>query len=108
MPCHVYATLLVEGILSVNGLEKGNYITIVVPDENASESRHIVLAPGLMTTGVIIVGNTLILQSTVEGLFRWKSGVVEPLQTFNVLVREVTFRHLASVRFQILVVVEPA
>ena len=73
---HVYATLLVEGKLSVK-------------------------------TGVILVGNILVLYSTEECLFQWKSGVVEPLQTFHVLVREMIFRNLASIRFQILVVAEP-
>ncbi|KAI0236614.1 hypothetical protein LSAT2_012844 [Lamellibrachia satsuma] len=82
---HIYATLLVEGKQSVDGLQKGNHIPIVVPDEKVSQSRHIVLAPSLLTTGVILVGNTLVLQSTEEGLFRWKSGVVEPLQAIHVL-----------------------
>ena len=103
---HIYATLLVEGKQSVDGLQKGNHIPIVVPDEKVSQSRHTVLAPSLLATGVILVGNTLVLQSTEEGLFRWKSGAVEPLQAINVLVREMTFRHLASVRFQILLVAE--
>ena len=80
---HVYAALLIEGKLSVNGLEKGNHISIVVPDEKASQSRHTVLAPRLLTTGIILVGNTLVLQSTEEGLFRWKSGVVELLHTVH-------------------------
>ena len=76
---YVDATLLIEVKLSVDGLQKGNHVPIVVPDEKVSQ----------------------------DGLFRWKSGVVEPLQSVHVLVRELTFRHLASVRFQILVVVEP-
>ena len=104
---HVYATLLVEGKLSVDGLQKGNHVPIVVPDEKVSQNRHTVVAPGLLTTGVILFRNTFVLQSTEEGLFRWKSGVVEPFQKVHVLVREMTFRHLASVRFQIFVVAEP-
>ena len=104
---HVYSTLLVEGKLSVDGLQKGNHVPIVVPDEKVVQSRHAVTVPGLLTTGVILVGNTFLLQSTEEGLFWWKSGVVEPLQTVQVLLREMTFRHLASVRFQILVVAKP-
>ena len=67
---HVYATLLVEGKLSVDGQQKGNHVPIVVPDEKVSQSRHGVVAPGLLTTGVILVGNTFVLQSTEEGLFR--------------------------------------
>ena len=101
---NVYATLLVEGKLPVSGLEKGNHIPIVVQEEKVSQNHHVVLAPGLLTTGVILIGNTHILQSTEESLFRWKSSVVDPLQTVHVLVREKAFRHLASVRFQILVV----
>ena len=104
---HVYATLLVEGKLSVDGLQKGNHVPVVVPDEKVLQSRHGVVAPGLLTIGVILVGNTFVLQLTEEGLFRWKCGVVESLQTVHVLVREMTFRHLASVRLQILVVTEP-
>ena len=77
---HVYSTLLVEGKLSVDGLQKGNHVPIVVPDEKVSQSRHAVVAPGLLATGVILVGNTFVLKSTEEGLFRWKSGVVEPLR----------------------------
>ena len=84
---HVYVTLLVEGKLSVDGLQKGNHVPIVAPDEKVSQSRHAVVAPGLLITGIILVGNTLVLQSTEEGLFRWKCGVVEPLQTVHVLVR---------------------
>ena len=103
---HVDATLLIEGKLSVDGLQKGNHVPIVVPDEKVLQSSHTVEAPGLLTTGVILVGNTFVLQSTEEGLFRWKSGVVEPLQSVHVLVREITLCHLASVRFQILVVAE--
>ena len=104
---HVYATLLIEGKLSIDGLQKGNHVPIVVPDEKVSQSSHGVVAPGLLSTGVILVGNTFVLQLTEEGLFRWKCGVVEPLQTVHVLVREMTFRHLSSVRLQILVVTEP-
>ena len=103
---HVYATLLVEGKLSIDGLQKGNHVPIVVPDEKFSQGRRAVIAPGLLITGVILVGNTLVLQSTEEGLFRWKSGVVEPLQAVHVLVREIKFFHLASVCFQIFVVAE--
>ena len=77
---HVYATLLVEGKLSVDGLQKGNHVPVVVPDEKVSQSRHGVVAPGLLTTGIILVGNTFVLQSTEEGLFRRKCGVVESLQ----------------------------
>ena len=49
---HVYATLLVESKLSVDGLQKGNHVPIVVPDEQISQSRHGVVAPGLLTTGM--------------------------------------------------------
>ena len=98
---HVYATLLVEGKLSVNRLQKGNHIPIVVPDEKVPQSRHTVLAPRLLASGVILIRNTLVLQSIEEGLFRCKSGVVEPLQTVHVLVREMTFPDLAYVRFHI-------
>ena len=94
---HVYTTLLLEGILSADGLQKGNHVPIVVPDEKVWQSRHVIVAPGLLTTGVILVGNTFVLQST-EGLFRWRCGVVEPLQMVHVLVREMTFRHLTTVR----------
>ena len=52
---HFYATLLLEGKLSVNGLQKGNHIQIVVPDEKVSQSRHTVLSPRLLATGVILV-----------------------------------------------------
>ena len=104
---HVYTTLLVKGKLSVDGLQKGNHVPIIVPDEKVSQIRHAVVAPGLLTTGVILVGNTFVLQSTEEGLFRWKCGVVEPLKTVHVLVGEMTFRHLATVRLHILVVTEP-
>ena len=104
---HVYSTLSIEGKLSVDGLKKGNHVPVVVPDEKVAQRRHAIVASGLLTTGVILVGNTFVLQATEEGLFRWKSGVVESLQTVHVLVREMAFRHLASVRFQILVVAEP-
>ena len=67
---HVYAKLLVEGKLSVDSLQKGNHVPIVVPDEKVSQSRHVIDAPVLLTTGIILVGNTFILQSTEEGLFR--------------------------------------
>ena len=60
----VYSTLLVEGKLSVDGLQKGNHVPIVVPDEKVSQSRHAVVAPDLLTTGVILAGNTFVLQST--------------------------------------------
>ena len=43
---HVYATLLVEGKLSVDGLQKGNHASIVVPDEKFLPRRHVVIAPG--------------------------------------------------------------
>ena len=93
MPClNMSVTLLVDGKLSVDGQQKGNHVRLVVPDEKVSQSRHVVVAPGLLTTGVILVGNTFVLQSTEEGVFRRKSGVVEPLQTrtriFHVLVPE--------------------
>ena len=103
---HVYAALLIEGKLSVDGLCKGNHVSIVVPDEKVSQNRYAVIATGHLTTDVFLVGNTLVLQSTEEGLFRWKSGVVESRQTIHVLLREMTFRHLATVRFQILLVAE--
>ena len=104
---HFYATLLVEGKLYVDGLQKGNHVPIVVPDEKVSQSCHGIVAPGLLTTGVILVRNTFVLQSTEEGLFRWKCGIVESFQTVHVLVREMTFRDFASVRLQIFVVTEP-
>ena len=66
---HVYA-MLVEGKLSVDGLQKGNHVPIVVPDEKVSQSSHGVVAPGLLTTGVIFIGNTFVLQSNEESLFR--------------------------------------
>ena len=103
---HVYVTFLVEGKLYVNSLQKGNHIPIVVPDEKVSQSRRTFLKPRLLATGVILVENTLVLQSTEEGLFRWKVGVVEPSQTLHVLEKEMTFRDPASVRFQILIVAE--
>ena len=88
---HVYATLLIEGTIYVDGLQKGNQVPIVVPDEKASQCRHAVLVPGFLTTGVTLIGNALVLQ---------------PLQTVHVLVRDIIFRHLASVCFQIRVVAE--
>ena len=74
---------------------------------NVSDSRHAVLAPRLFATTVILVGNTFVLQSSEEGLFQWKRGVIELLQTVHVLVREISFHDLASVRFEVLVVAEP-
>ena len=76
---HVYATLLVEGKLPDDGLQKGNQVPVVVPDEKVPQIRHAAVAPDLLTTGVILVGNTFVLQSTEEGLFRRKCGVIEPL-----------------------------
>ena len=67
---HVYPALLIEVKLSVDGLQKGNHVPVVIPDEKVSQGRHVVVAPGLLTTGVILVGNTFFLQSTEEGLFR--------------------------------------
>ena len=66
---HVYTTLLVEGKLSVDGLQKGNHVHVVVPDEKFSQSRHEVIAPGHLTTGIILVGNTFVFQSTEEACF---------------------------------------
>ena len=100
--------LLIKGKLSIDGLKKGNHVPVVVPDEKVSQRCHAIVALGLLTTGVILVGNTFVLQSTEEGLFQWKRGIVESLQTVHVLVREMTFRHLTSVCFQILVVAEPS
>ena len=104
---HVYATLLVEGKLSVDGLQKGDHIHSVVPYEKVSQSRHAVVAPCLLTTGVILFGNTFFLHSPEEGLFWWKTIVVVTLQTVHVLLRKMTFRDLASVPVHILVVAKP-
>ena len=52
---HVYSTLLIEGKLSNDCLKKGNHVTVVVPDEKVAQRRHAIVAPGLLTTGVILV-----------------------------------------------------
>ena len=67
---HVYSTLLIEVKLSVDGLQKGNHVPVVIPDEKVAQRRHTVVAPRLLTTDVVLVGNTFVLQSTEEGLFR--------------------------------------
>ena len=67
---HVYSTLLIEVKLSLDGLQKGNHVPVVVPDEKVAQRRHTVVVPCLLTTDVILVGNTFVLQSTEEGLFR--------------------------------------
>ena len=61
---HVYATLEIEGKLSADGLQKGIHVPIVVPDKKVSQRRHVIMEPGLLATGVILVGNTFVLQST--------------------------------------------
>ena len=67
---HVYSTLLIEVKLSVDGLQKGNHVPVVIPDVKVAQRRHTVVAPRLLTTDVVLVGNTFVLQSTEEGLFR--------------------------------------
>ena len=66
---HVYSTLLIEVKLSVDGLKR-NHVPVVIPDEKVAQRRHTVVAPRLLTTDVVLVGNTFVLQSTEEGLFR--------------------------------------
>ena len=76
----------------------------VVPDDRSARSS---LLSARVTAGIILVRYTLVLKSTEERLFRWKRSVVELVQTVHVLVREMSFRDVASVRLQVFVEAEP-
>ena len=67
---YVYSTLLIEVKLSVDGLQKGEPRPCCYTrrESRATSTCYTVVAPRILTTDVVLVGNTFVLQSTEEGL----------------------------------------
>ena len=63
---HIDVLLFVEGKLFVDGFEKGYDVAVVIPHEKVTHRLHTIVTSHCLTTSVVIVRYTFVLESTVE------------------------------------------